>query len=201
MPDARQATTGVYLERGCVAAPTTLHQPGPDQGWWSAWDYVNPQLCASIGRPAELLTGLGWADALYADERAMSLNRWQAGIKSGAPFQVEQRLRGADGAYHWLRIQCAPWRNAVGTITRWAGIATLDESEPELATEHALRRTAEVACAERDRMIAITAHAFARSVPLSTIGFFLLQLSAASSSTSPPPPPGRRGACSSRDTL
>jgi hypothetical protein len=40
---------------------------------------------------------LGWLELLHDDDRARSLAAWQAGLRSGAPFAIEHRLRGADG--------------------------------------------------------------------------------------------------------
>ncbi|MEI7643396.1 MAG: PAS domain-containing sensor histidine kinase [Chloroflexales bacterium] len=119
------------------------------------WDYVNPPFCAYTGYPAAALTGLGWAEALHADDRATSLTHWQSAIGRGTPLQVEHRLHAANGDHHWFRTHCTPHRNADGMITRWAGVATPLEITPEVAVERDLRRSAELA---RDSVIAIAAH-------------------------------------------
>jgi PAS domain S-box-containing protein len=134
--------------------PAMLFTSRPD----GAWDYVNPQFCAYAGRRHEALVGRGWVELLHVDERASSLTEWQAGLRSGAPFVIEHRLRGADGVYGWFRIQCAPQRNGAGATRGWAGIAAPVESEHQVADERALRQSAERARDERESVIAIVAH-------------------------------------------
>lgn len=134
--------------------PALLFTSRPD----GTWDYVSPPFCAYTGRPAEVLLGLGWTVALHADDQAPSLARWQAATISGAPWQVEHRLCGADGVYRWFRTQCMPQRDAAGALSGWAGIAVPMESEHQLAVERALRQSAEQARDERDSMLAIIAH-------------------------------------------
>lgn len=122
------------------------------------WDYVNPAFCAYTGKPAEALMGLGWAEVVYADDRADSLTRWQASIRSGAPFRIDHRLRGADGGYRWFRTEAASQPNAVGTAMCWAGIATPVVGDAQLEAERALRHTAEHARDASDSVLAIAAH-------------------------------------------
>jgi PAS domain S-box-containing protein len=134
--------------------PVMLFTSRPDGGW----DYVNPRFCAHTGYAREALVGMGWVELLHVNDRASSLRGWQAGLRSGAPFAIEHRLRGADGGYGWFRTQCAPQRNAAGAIRGWAGIAAPVESEHQVADERALRHSAERARDERESMIAIVAH-------------------------------------------
>lgn len=134
--------------------PALLFTSRPD----GTWDYVSPPFCAYTGCPADSLLGLGWATKLHADDQAPSLARWQTATISGAPWQVEHRLRGADGVYHWFRTQCRPQRDAAGAVCGWAGIAVPVDSEHQLAAERALRQSAEQARDERDSMLAIIAH-------------------------------------------
>lgn len=122
------------------------------------WDYVNPAFCAYTGQPAEALTSQGWAEVVHTDDRAASLMRWQASMRSGVPFLIEHRLRGADGGYRWFRTEATPQRNVAGVCMRWAGIATPVARDAQLEAERALRQTAEHARDASDSVLAIAAH-------------------------------------------
>lgn len=136
------------------ALPAMTFTAGPDGGW----EYASPALCAHTGLAQGALRGLGWAELLHAEDRAASLARWQAAIAQGAPFELQQRLRGADGLYGWLRTSCAPQPGAAGAPTRWLGVTALVASEQMVAAEHALRHTAVQSRAERDHVLSIAAH-------------------------------------------
>lgn len=122
------------------------------------WNYVNPAFCTYTGTPAEQLTDLGWVERVHADERNITLQQWQAAITHGASFQIEYRLCGADGMYHWFRSQCTPQLDAMGTLIGWTGIALPIDSEYQLKDERMLRKKAEQASYERDCMLAFIAH-------------------------------------------
>lgn len=122
------------------------------------WAYVNPAFCAYTGLAEDALRGLGWSELLHADDRAGSLRSWQAALRSGVAFELEHRLRGADGRYRWFRVYYAPEHNEAGALTRWAGIAMPGEYEHQAATERALRQKAEQARDERERVVALVAH-------------------------------------------
>jgi PAS domain S-box-containing protein len=134
--------------------PALIFTGRPD----GTWEYISPPLCAYTGHPAEALTGLGWASALHADDQARSLNRWQAATTSGTPWEVEHRLRGADGAYRWFRTQCVPRHDTLGALTGWIGIVVPLESEYQLEAERAARQRAELEREVSDSAIAAVAH-------------------------------------------
>lgn len=134
--------------------PAMLFTAQPD----GMWDYVSPPFCAHTGCPAAMLTGLGWAAALHDDDQAPALNDWQAALRGGTPWQMEYRLRGADGVYRWFRMGCALQRDETGEIVAWAGIALPLESERQLTAERAMRQQAEQERDASDSVVAIVAH-------------------------------------------
>ncbi len=52
--------------------------------------------------------------------------------RNGAPYQIEYRLRHADGTYRWVLGRALPIRDTDGQITRWFGTCT-DIHEQKLA--------------------------------------------------------------------
>ena len=89
------------------------------------------------------LAGMGWLDAVHEDDRASALSAWQDSVRSGLPYQVEQRLRRADGAWRVMAVHAVPVSNAEGSVREWVGMHT-DITERREA-EHALAAAKEAA--------------------------------------------------------
>jgi PAS domain S-box-containing protein len=71
-----------------------------------------------------------WAELLHPDDRARAVMAWRRSLETGTVFEVEYRLRGADGRYRWLLARALPQRASPepgfpdGRITRWLGTCT-----------------------------------------------------------------------------
>ena len=81
--------------------------------------------------------GEGWMEVPHPDDRPAMVAAWLHAIATGTPYDVEHRIRLADGSFRWMRSRAHPRRNADGTILRWYGI-TEDIEDRKLA-ETALR--------------------------------------------------------------
>jgi len=69
--------------------------------------------------------GLGnWAGIIHPDDAAATAAGWEAARRAGQPFEIEHRLRLADGRWHWHLTRALPQRNAEGQVIRWFGTAT-----------------------------------------------------------------------------
>jgi hypothetical protein len=66
-------------------------------------------------------------------------------VETGAPYQFDERLRGADGAYRWFRVRGRCVRDPQGHIVRWYVLLTdIDEGKrAEAQVEQAYLRLAE----------------------------------------------------------
>jgi PAS domain S-box-containing protein len=85
-------------------APVMLWTARPD----ATLDYVN-QTCADFtGRPLEQLVNEGWLDAVHPDDVVPSRDVYMPAIEARRPFQMEYRIKGADGQYHWMLAQGVP---------------------------------------------------------------------------------------------
>ena len=61
------------------------------------------------GQPAEDAKGNGWTKALHPDEAAMVVDKVRAGITTGTPIEIVNRLRRAsDGSYRWHLARAVP---------------------------------------------------------------------------------------------
>ncbi|CAM4128965.1 PAS domain-containing protein [Paracoccus yeei] len=78
--------------------------------------------------------GEGWLEAIHPDDRSASLSAWRDAIEMGTAFDIEYRVRMANGDYRWMRSHAHPWRDARGGIAMWYG-ATEDIHERKLAEQ------------------------------------------------------------------
>jgi len=108
-------------------------------------EYVNRRLCEYIGFPEAVAKSADiWQQVIHRDDWEPLGELWSAGIASGKPYTLEQRLRGHDGVYRWFLIRAEPEVDATGRVVRWYGTCTdVDEAKRLekhlLATEAALR--------------------------------------------------------------
>ncbi len=80
-------------------------------------------------RPA----GKEWIDAFHPEDRARLLAAREPAVARGEPYQVDVRLRRADGVYRWHQCRVVPLRDQSAVIFAWLGTAAdvddLRESE------------------------------------------------------------------------
>lgn len=68
--------------------------------------------------------GVGFEAIVHPDDLAEHNRTWAASRQTGEPWEVECRLRGADGTYRWFLARAEPLRDADGKIVRWFGTNT-----------------------------------------------------------------------------
>lgn len=73
------------------------------------------------GLTLEESLGPGWVTPIHPDDRPRAEQRWQQAIGTGEAYQIEFRLRRADGIYHWMLGRALPLRDAAGGIVKWVG--------------------------------------------------------------------------------
>ena len=76
------------------------------------------------GQTEAELAGMGWLQAVHEEDRAAALAALQDSVRSGLPYQVEQRLRRADGAWRVMAVHAVPVTNADGSVREWVGMHT-----------------------------------------------------------------------------
>ena len=65
-----------------------------------------------------------WAPVLHPDDLQPTVRAWQHALKTGEIYQIEHRVRIADGSYCWHLSRGIPVHNENGDIIRWFGTAT-----------------------------------------------------------------------------
>jgi PAS domain S-box-containing protein len=112
---------------------------------WSArpdgyHDYHNRRWYELTGTTHEQTEGAGWNDAFHPDDRNGAWIDWQHSLATGEPYEVEHRLRTADGSYRWMLGRALPIRDQkTGEILRWFGTCT--DIEETIAARDTLARS------------------------------------------------------------
>ena len=115
-------------------------------------DYYNDQWYAFTGMPYGSTDGDGWNGLFHPDEQELAWARWRESLRTGAPYEIEYRLRHRSGHYRWVLGRAVPVRAEDGTIVRWMGTCT-DIHEQKLA-QQALQQ----ADRRKDEFLAMLAH-------------------------------------------
>lgn len=87
-------------------------------------DYYNARWYEFTGVPAGSTDGEGWNGMFHPDDQERAWARWRHSLETGELYEIEYRLRRADGLYRWTLGRAAPIRNSAGEITRWFGTCT-----------------------------------------------------------------------------
>lgn len=92
----------------------------PD-GWC---DYLSRQWVEYTGQPESEQLGSAWAAHLHPDDREHVRAEWIAATARGDVYDVEFRIRRADGVYRWFKTRAVPLRDGAGNIVKWFGSNT-----------------------------------------------------------------------------
>ncbi|MET3711689.1 PAS domain S-box-containing protein [Sphingomonas trueperi] len=87
-------------------------------------DYYNARWYEFTGAPAGSTDGEGWNGMFHAEDQPKAWSAWRHSLETGAPYEIEYRLRNADGTYRWTLGRALPIRDRDGAITRWFGTCT-----------------------------------------------------------------------------
>lgn len=73
-----------------------------------AWDFISKGWRDFTGRRYEAELGSGWRDGIHELDVEKVVARYDACIERHERFEVQCRLRNADGAYHWILLEGVP---------------------------------------------------------------------------------------------
>src|SRR5262245_1294266 len=125
-------------ERFCEvmdAAPVMIWVSGEDKG--CVW--FNRPWLTFTGRSLAQELGNGWTDGVHRDDFDRCLEIYVGHFEARKEFRMEYRLRGCDGAYHWIEDIGIPRHARDGTFLGYIGSCT-DVTHLK-ATEAALRES------------------------------------------------------------
>jgi PAS domain S-box-containing protein len=87
--------------------------------------YLSQQWLDYTGMPEAPQLQLGWlVNVVHPDDRDRTERVWQAAQDADGRYDIEYRLRRADGAYRWFRALGVPFRTGSGTPIEWFGTCT-----------------------------------------------------------------------------
>ena len=139
----------------------TLAEAVPHHVWTATPDgslnWFNPRVYQYAGSGAGELDGASWSAMVHPDDIPGALAAWTRAVGSGEAYEVEFRLRRADGAFRWFLARAVPARDEQGEIIRWIGTNTDVHDQKMIAGELAelnatLAQRVEEKTRERDRI-------------------------------------------------
>jgi len=134
-----------------------------------ARDWLSPGWATRLGRPLDALLGEGWLANVDADDAA----RWRgiaaASADARQSYELDLRVRTADGAWRWMLEQAAPRLDEHGALAGYAG-ALVDIDARKHSEEHLAERAQALRLADRRhaRFLGLLSHALRG--PLAPIG-------------------------------
>ena len=87
-------------------------------------DFFNQRWLDYTGLSAEQARDWGWTVALHSDDLNGLVNYWRSVLASGAPGEIEGRLRRSDGVYRWFLFRATPSFDNDGKVVKWFGTNT-----------------------------------------------------------------------------
>ena len=116
-------------------------------------DYANEECGLYFGADLSRdVLGNAWAQFVHPEDLPAALSAWKSSLATGAPYEVEFRLRSHSGDYFWFLVRAQAKRDGLGRIAKWFGTNTNID---------ALRRAkaeAERASRSKDDFIATLSH-------------------------------------------
>jgi PAS domain S-box-containing protein len=116
--------------------------------------YFNERWVHYTGLSLEESSGAGWSTPFHPDDKQKAWDAWNRAVQTGTPYQVESRLRAADGTYRWFLMQGKALTTTSGEVDRWFGTCT--DIEDLKRSEQALLKSEKLA--SMGRMAASIAH-------------------------------------------
>ena len=139
----------------------TFAEAMPNQVWTATpdgkLDWFNTHAYTYSGLDYAALAGIGWTESVHPDDLPAVQRRWAAAVATGGAYDIEFRLRGADGIYRWHLSRAVALRGPGGDVQRWVGTSVDIEGQKVAGERLALLNAgleSQVAqrTAERDRM-------------------------------------------------
>jgi len=108
--------------------------------------YFNQRWLDYSGLSMDESLGNGCSRLIHPDDSLRAARLWAQASSSGETYEVEYRLRRADGVYRWMLGRARPLCDAAGQRTHWLGTLTdiddLKQATALLEQTHSMQRIA-----------------------------------------------------------
>jgi PAS domain S-box-containing protein len=102
------------------AMPQIVWMARPDGGH----EHFNRRWYEYTGCPPARSLDEAWVETVHPGDRALATERWAHALTTGDPYEVECRLRAANGDHRWFLTRALPVRDDGGRIVAWFGTCT-----------------------------------------------------------------------------
>jgi PAS domain S-box-containing protein len=140
--------------RSLVNATSSIVWSCPAQG---TFDAEQLGWAEYTGQSFEEYTGAGWLNAVHPDDRPMTAGKWRTALETLGVYEVEHRLRRADGQYRSMAVRGIPIMGNDGAVIEWVGIHTDITAEAQASAER--ERLLKEVRAANDRVLDVFMHA------------------------------------------
>ncbi len=87
-------------------------------------EVVNRQVLEYFGSAVDDLRGWALSDAVHPEDLPSVISAWAHSVGTTSVYDVDHRLRRADGAYRWFHARGLPLRDTEGRVLRWYVLLT-----------------------------------------------------------------------------
>ena len=128
------------------AMPSQVWAARPDGGLY----WFNDPVYALTGASPGDLDGMAWTRVVHPEDRDRVTDAWRRSVATGEDYEIEFRIRRADGTYRWFLVRGKPVRGGDGAIARWVGTCTdIDDRKRVMADLVRFNEALELRVAER----------------------------------------------------
>jgi len=100
---------------------------------------VNRQVLDFFGESIERVKGWSTSDAVHPEDLPGVTSAWRRSIEAVSPYDIDHRLRRADGVYRWFHARGLPLLDEKGHVARWYVLLT--DIDDRRRAEEELRNT------------------------------------------------------------
>lgn len=122
-----------------------LCQEFPEISWVANgqgyFEWYNKQWYTYTGATEKQSLGAGWTSYVHHEDLPAASKTWSRALRTSSRYEIQERVRAADGTYRWMLCRAHPHRDASGTIVKWFG--TLTDIHTTLLTLSANREARE----------------------------------------------------------
>lgn len=106
-----------------------------------AADFFNKRWYDYTGLTHSEPFGWGWRRVIHPEDLERCLATWNRALQTGENYEIEYRLRRADGSHRWHYGTAVPMRDPAGQVLRWFGTCT--DIEVQVRSAQILETTVE----------------------------------------------------------